>query len=228
MHSLVLNGFGPESIKQIQMLPLVSWASDHGFDFFDERGEKVLRLGLPLNYPRPIDESNIKDYLDTYQVIRGKVWVIIIQAGECILGILEDGTVQKHRLIRKYMVRKKQGKAQISHLNTKGKSRAGSRIRLKQGIAFFEEINTCLQSWYDDTPPSLILYSISPTLKSHWFNAKVNPPFEVDDFRNRKINWSIKSPRSSELKRALYHINLARMSIFDLSYAETIESINKG
>ncbi|MEO1451203.1 MAG: hypothetical protein AAFV07_16855 [Bacteroidota bacterium] len=45
------------------------------------------------------------------------------------------------------MKRHKRGKAQISYLNTRGKSKAGSRIRLANTVAFFEEINERLQDW---------------------------------------------------------------------------------
>lgn len=216
-----------EWLQDLAELNLTTWSQDTGFDFFDSNGSKVFKLSLPLNYTLPTEESTLKEYISSYQVNDGIAVVVIIQAGECVLGIVEQGNVLTHKLIRKYMVRKKQGGAQISHLNTKGKSKAGSRIRLKQGIVFFEEINTHLTEWLNDFDVGLIVYGISPSLKSIWVSSKVPRPFNSDDPRLRKINWPVNTPRRSELNRAVYQLNLGRISIFDPLYAEIIESINK-
>ena len=48
------------------------------------------------------------------------------------------------------MVRKKRGVSQIKHLKTKGKSRAGSRVRLAETEEFFENINGRLQDYFEE------------------------------------------------------------------------------
>lgn len=76
----------------------------------------------------------------------------LIKAGQAAVGYFHQGELIDHRVFRAYMVRQKQGKSQIKHLKTKGKSRAGSRIRLSETERFFEEINERLTTYETDFP----------------------------------------------------------------------------
>lgn len=138
------------------------------------------------------------------------------------MGRVLNNELTTHKLIRKYMVRKSQGKAQIKHLKTKGKSRAGSRIRLAQTVRFFEEINEQLDDWFQEDTPQRIAYHIPTTMKSLWYGSKVPPPFEKDDPRLRKTYWNIQKPRREEIIRSIKHMNCARISIFDPSLKEDL------
>lgn len=63
----------------------------------------------------------------------------LIRAGQAAVGYFHQGKLLDHKVFRAYMVRQKQGKSQIKHLKTKGKSRAGSRIRLAETARFLKK-----------------------------------------------------------------------------------------
>jgi len=150
---------------------------------------------------------------------------MLIQAGEAALGVVNDGQLLTYKVIRKYMVRKKQGKAQVLHLNTKGKSKAGSRIRLAQTNSFFNDINTKLNEWKVLVEPELLVLAISPSFKSIWQEAEVKMPFTFSDERIRKVNWTVGLPRENELKKANWQIHTGRISIFDPSFQNSLEKL---
>jgi hypothetical protein len=60
-----------------------------------------------------------------------------MQAGHSALAYFEDGEMRHHKVIKKYMVRGN-GKAQVGYLQTRGKSKAGSRIRLANTVSFLK------------------------------------------------------------------------------------------
>lgn len=199
----------------------------HSFDFYNEANNKVLKFGLPLSFAVPVENESFASYLNRQKgnETPQKGLLILIQAGEAAIGVFTANNIEQYKVIRKYMVRKKQGKAQVLHLKTKGKSRAGSRIRLSQTISFFEEINEQLSNYINDFGADLIVYGISPALKSLWYNSSVKIPFDNDDFRLRKANWTIGLPRKETLEKGLWHIYSARISIFDEQYTREIKSL---
>ena len=150
--------------------------------------------------------QNIKD--DNLQ--RLKYIIILIQAGYSAVCHCSNGQILEHKLIRKYMVRKKHGKAQITYLHSKGKSRAGSRIRLTQTVEFFEEINEQVNSWIQDDNPDRLLISCPPRLWGLLFQSKIKPVFSKKDQRIFRIPMDIKIPDKSELIR----VNLMSQKCF--------------
>lgn len=125
--------------------------------------------------------------------------ILLIQSGHSAIGLFEGSRNLDHKVIRAYMVRKKQGKSQIKHLKTKGKSRAGSRVRLAGTIEFFEEINERLQKYFDDFPIDRIAISCSKTLWPFLFNSKVATPFDKQDERLYRIPRHVHIPKYEEL-----------------------------
>lgn len=130
--------------------------------------------------------------------------MILIRAGSASLGFF--GPEQKllaHKRIAAYMTRKKQGKAQLTYLKTKGKSRAGSRYRLRESREFFEEINRKLQQWHESPlKPEKIFYLCPVGLIHGWFSSKVPPPFQKKDPRMAKIPFHLSKPTHETLKKA--------------------------
>src|SRR5690606_12127925 len=118
---------------------------------------------------------------------RANYVLIIIRSGHATVGYCEDGTVMDHKVFRAYMVRKKQGTSQIKHLKTKGKSRAGSRVRLAETLEFFENINTRLTTYFDNQHVDRIAMSCPATLVPYFYGSKVSTPFEKGDGRIFKI-----------------------------------------
>ena len=197
----------------------------HSFDFFDIKGNKALKASLPLNLSIPKEECKLFEYSNQYQNLGNQFCLALIQAGESALGIIEDNELREYKVIRKYMVRKKQGKAQLKHLNTKGKSKAGSRIRLAQSQRFFEEINQKLTQWQSIIDNGLFVYGIAASLLPFWLSSNVPIPIDIKDFeRARKVNWTVGLPRENELEKSIRHLYSARLSIFDAQIFEEVKS----
>ncbi|WP_051295788.1 hypothetical protein [Eisenibacter elegans] len=121
--------------------------------------------------------------------------ILLLEAGGTAgLAYLEEGAMVQHKIIRRYTVRKKQGKAQLNHLKTRGKSKAGSRVRLAETILFFEDINQKLLEWEVAPQASQIWYSATPPVWHRLFQAKAAPPFTVQDPRLHKIPLDLPTP----------------------------------
>lgn len=113
--------------------------------------------------------------------------IVSVKSGMAVTAFYENGQLADHKVFRAYMVRKKQGKSQIKHLKTKGKSRAGSRVRLQETLEFFESINERLQFYFEEKHVDLIALGCSPTLMPYFFNSKKATPFGKSDPRIFKI-----------------------------------------
>ncbi len=169
--------------------------------FYEDDEGAGFRFTLPL--ATPVDEDS-QENLKNLDDIPPSFLIILIRSGACALGWIEDGEIIRHKVIKTYMVRKKQGKSQVKHLNQKGKSRLGSRIRLRNTVNFFEDINETLADWDVCDQAELILLSVPVNLKNLFYSSKIAPPFEKRDPRLRKIPVDVKTPGVKELERVLY------------------------
>lgn len=172
---------------QAASLPSVYDYSKHRMVLLDEAGNEQLYLRLPINLPPP-DAPPVREAAQVNYVI------LLVQSGNCAVGYFENGINLDHKVFRSYMVRKKQGKSQIKYLKTKGKSRAGSRVRLGETVEFFENINERLQEYFEQHPIQRIAISCSKTLIPYLFNSKVATPFDKNDARLYKIPKHIHTP----------------------------------
>ena len=159
------------------------------------------KIALPLCLPLPTDAS-LERWLESLPGLPPDHVVVLMRAGSASMGYWIDGELAAHKVIRKYMVRKKQGRMQIAYLSSKGKSRAGSRVRLRESLEFFEEINQKLADWFEEYgEPETIFHSSPIRLKSHWFGSKVPPPFEPEDERLIHVPFHVHQPVHEELLR---------------------------
>lgn len=126
----------------------------------------------------------------------------LIKAGQAAVGYFHLGELIDHRVLRAYMVRQKQGKSQIKHLKTKGKSRAGSRIRLGETERFFEEINARLISYETDFPIDFWGVACSKTLWPYWFDSKTPPPFSSQNSNLIELPFHVRQASFEELQAA--------------------------
>jgi hypothetical protein len=195
----------------------------------DDAGGRAFTFRLPLVCP-PIAErqydsaesvlypqlraERLESYLPKLPPIPPPYLIVLIQAGHAALGYYERDQLLKHKVIRKYMVRKKQGKAQITYLQSKGKSRAGSRIRLANTVTFFNEINTHLGSWHHASAQR-VLFSCSARLWGLLHRAKVPPPFAKNDPRLAKIPRSVRTPNFKELQAVNYFVRHGQLACAD-------------
>ena len=159
----------------------------HRIAILDKAGDELFHIRLPITLPPPFSESLKEDPQVNYIIL-------LIQSGNCAMGYFEDGINLDHKVFRAYMVRKKQGKSQIKHLKTKGKSRAGSRVRLGETVEFFENINERLQEYFQEHEIHRIAISCSKTLIPFLYNSKVSTPFDKKDERLYKIPRHIHTP----------------------------------
>jgi len=171
----------------------------------DTNYDPWFELKFPLPYPAIEGEDdqteNPVDYFAKTSTTLPDYLMLLIQAGSAALGYFEEGEMSNHKVVRKYMIRKKQGKFQGSHLKTKGKSKYGSRVRLNNTLEFFEDINQKLEDWEIVDEVDRILYFASIPLWNMLFESKVPCPFEKEDTRLRKIPKDVQIPHYDELLR---------------------------
>lgn len=160
---------------------------------------------MPWPFPPPAAEESLAAYADRLFDFPPPFFLLLIQAGHSALGYFEGGEVIFHKVIKKYMVRAKQGKAQIGYLSTRGKSKAGSRIRLANTVQFFEEINGKLEEWAMEDQVERILLSCPIRMQPLLYGSKVPPPFSKDDPRLRKVPLDVHRPDLEELLRVAKH-----------------------
>lgn len=183
-------------------------------------GDRIFDFRMPWFWPSLENFSEIDNYLERLSTHDLFYLIILIQAGHSALGTFRAGQILKHKVIQKYMVRKKQGKAQITYLHTKGKTRGGSRIRLAQTVEFFEEINEKIREWAKEENFGRILISCPARLWGLLFHSKISPPFEKKDTRFLKIPVDVQIPKFAELKRINY---LAQFGSVHLRSDEKLE-----
>ncbi|MFD2036144.1 hypothetical protein ACFSKL_15180 [Belliella marina] len=164
----------------------------HQLDFLLANSVLVkIRLPLDMDYDK-IKETPIHAEFRNYVLV-------MIRSGIASVGIFENFECHQHKVFRAYMTRKKQGKSQIKHLKTKGKSRAGSRVRLQETLEFFEEINQRLQEHFEEFRIDKIGISCSDTLIPYFYGGKIKTPFDKQDPRIFKIPKHIQNPTFEEL-----------------------------
>ncbi len=166
---------------------------------FDEQNEKLLEIDF-INYV-----------------------LILIRSGQASVGLFENGELLDHKVFRAYMVRKKQGKSQIKHLKTKGKSRAGSRVRLAETLEFFDQINTRLNSYFNDYRIDHIGLSCATTLIPYFYGGKEETPFDKNDSRIFKIPMHTKSPTFEALLKVNEFLNKSEFELFSEDHLLTFK-----
>lgn len=160
----------------------------------------VLRITPPLVLPMTPACSGLDDYLDELPVGLGRHLVILYQAGATSLGLFEGGQERVTKSFRRYVVRGK-GRAQESHLKTKGKSRYGSRLRLQNARRLVEETNAKLTEWVAEFgAPHQVYYGAPTRLWPSLFEAAVAPPFARED-RLLRIPRDLPRPTTDVLRR---------------------------
>ncbi|MBC7533195.1 MAG: hypothetical protein H7318_16620 [Oligoflexus sp.] len=131
----------------------------------------------------------------------GHYALILIQAGRASIAVALEDEIIYSKQIQKYMVRATQGKSQLSYLNQKGKSRLGSRIRLRQSAEFFAEIDAKLKLLNQEYDLKQLFLSCSPKLKGFWYQASSTKVFDKKDPRWRRIPFMVRPPGQVEMFR---------------------------
>ncbi len=94
------------------------------------------------------------------------------------------------------------GRAQATHRRTKGRSREGSRLRLRNHAALLVQLNERLGTWRRaHGEPDGIFRSVPVRLWGEVFATRPPPPFGRDDPRVQKIPLHVHRPGFEELQR---------------------------
>ncbi|MBL3657264.1 hypothetical protein [Fulvivirga sediminis] len=160
-------------------------------DHFDKIGFVRLPLHLVINEQLQIIEES------------ATVLYLSIESGYAAICIMEGKENDYHTTFSAYMTRKKQGFSQIKYLNKKGKSRAGSRVRLAATTEFFENINITLTDLFEDYEFDRIALNCNSTLIPYLFNSKEPCPFDKKDERLYKIPLHIPQSNYTNLDAAI-------------------------
>lgn len=174
-------------------------------------GEAFFRLPVTLSYSE--DRALNFDQSVTYLML-------LVQSGSASIGVFKGEQCLEHKVFSAYMVRKKQGKSQIKHLKTKGKSRAGSRVRLASTIEFFEDINARLQSHFSIYQFDRIAMSCSKILIPYLFGSKEKTPFDKKDDRIYRIPKHLHQPNFEVMLSMQRYLNKAELTFDPLLFPE--------
>lgn len=185
----------------------------HVVHLIDEQHEVMGFIRLPLHLSLHDDLTILGD--------KSTVLYLCIESGNAAICIMTGKENVYHTTFSAYMTRKKQGFSQIKYLNKKGKSRAGSRMRLKGTTAFFENINTVLTELFDEFEVARIALSCSPTLIPYLFQSKVECPFDKKSENLYKIPLHIPQSNFTNLDKAIKKLQ-APILFIDLKHENSI------
>jgi len=177
----------------LKQLDEKEWTWDKENNILVNQFSESLSLQLPIIFPENTQVISWKDYLQSIPEVPLNYLVILMQAGQGAIGFFEEGELFLHKVIRRYMVRKKQGKSQLSQLKTKGKSKLGSRIRLAQTEDFILTIQEKINDWEVNENVEKFFYQASQVLWNKLFEEE-NMPFEKNDERLIKIPKDLPTP----------------------------------
>lgn len=173
------------------------------------QGEKIGYIRLPLHIA-------INDQLVLVNE-QDCILYLSIESGNAAICVMSGNTIVYHTTFSAYMTRKKQGMSQIKYLNKKGKSRAGSRVRLAKTVEFFESINTSLTKVFAAYNINRIALDCNKTLIPYLYNAKVACPFDKKDQRLYKIPLHIPQSNFKNLDKAIKKL-IAPVLFYDDQY----------
>ena len=190
-----------------------------------DREEIIMECRLPLIFPSCYDHEDLPEYVQKVDRVSLNYIILLIQSGICSLGYFENGELGDHHVIRKYTVRKKQGKAQITYLKKKGKSRYGSRIRLANTVQFFNEINRELNTLFEEKIVNQILYNCAPYSWGMLFRSKIKCPFNKNDLRLKRIPVYVNIPNFKQLLYINKRILTGTLKIIEKNYNDILDLV---
>lgn len=189
-----------QHVAELARLGTVQVASDRkSLEAIAPDGEVRARLVPPPCFP--IGEATPAAWASALPASLGTMLVLLLRAGSAALGVWCDDALLLHKVTTKYVVRGN-GRAQTSYRKTKGKSRAGSRLRLRNAQSLLEETNERLRSWEREVGPfDRIHLAVPERLLAELFAAEPAPPFASRDPRIAKVGMHVHEPRFEELLR---------------------------
>lgn len=159
------------------------------------------RLDVPLVATRPAPGERIDAYAARLEAEPGLQVVLLVRAGAVALGCWQGDELVAHKALRKYVVRGN-GRAQPTHLKTRGKSRYGSRLRLQNWHRLLAETNERLRDlWQQFGEPSRVFWSAPVRVWADVLAEEPRPPFPRDAAQLQRIPLHVHRPDFDELRR---------------------------
>ncbi|RED97906.1 hypothetical protein [Marinoscillum furvescens] len=191
-----------------ELLPLIQDAFeecsyDHGrhlINLSNENGSEIGYVRLPLHL-QVTDDLQVVDH-------EAMSLYLAVESGNAAICLMDGTELEYHTTFSAYMTRKKQGFSQIKYLNKKGKSRAGSRVRLAETVTFFENINTTMVELMEDYAIDRLGLSCSTSLIPYLFQSKVPFPVDKKDSMLYKIPLHIPQSNFTNLKAAIDELSV--------------------
>jgi hypothetical protein len=197
--------FGWEDAPEAVAAALARWsgpspiAEKNGRCFVAETETGRLEVRIPRVLPHGDPDEPLEAWLERASRPPGRQVVLLYQAGASALGIYDVGELIDHRTLRRYVVRGK-GRAQPSYLKTKGKSRYGSRLRLRNARRLAEDMAETLRDWREDHGPFDQVFYSCPV--RHWADfVQEDLPFD-ESVTLFKIPLDLNRPSHDEMLRA--------------------------
>ncbi|MEQ9303185.1 MAG: hypothetical protein RJQ14_04660 [Marinoscillum sp.] len=173
-----------------------------------------------VRFPLHLSLADDLTILDT----QTSVLYLSIESGSAAICLMEGTENVYHTTFSAYMTRKKQGFSQIKYLNKKGKSRAGSRVRLAKTVEFFENINQTMNELWEDFQISRLALHCSKTLLPYLMQSKVPFPVDKRDPVLYKIPLHIPQSNYTNLDAAIKKLK-SPVLFYDEKYAEILLEI---
>ena len=172
------------------------------------RGERIVFVP-PTVQPILPDCRTVEDYLASLPVDLGEHLVLLMRSGHAAIGVGTVDELSDVKVIRRYTVRKGQGKAQSTQEGKKVARSAGAQLRRRETAAYFSEIAQELMRRQKAIEFCRRLIIGSPVrLWPELFGTRDPLPFQADDPRLSKIPLDIKTPNREGLER--FNRGLAR------------------
>jgi hypothetical protein len=186
-------------------------AGGRWFEARDAEGAPVLCFHPPLVQPLGEPGLDPAHYLEGLRDELGLELLLLLQAGSAALGLWRHDELVAHKVIKKYVVRGR-GRAQPAYQKTRGKSRYGSRLRLRNARALLIEVNQRLGEWARAWGPfERVFYSCPVRTWPELLRAKPSPPFSRGD-PLVKIPVDVRVPDFEELLRVRRILTHGRVS----------------
>ena len=174
-------------------------ADDAGTQFVAPDGRA--RLHLPLAGPRAEAGQWIAAYAERLPADAERQIVLLLRAGAMAIGYWAGDELLHHKAQRRYVVRGS-GKAQATHLKTRGKSRYGSRLRLQNWRRLLaetiERVHDCV---LDHGEVDRLFYSAPVRIWSEVLAAEPSLPLDRQDPRLQRVPMHVHRPDHEELLR---------------------------
>ncbi len=167
----------------------------HIIELMDSSGHPFGYIRMPLRYS--ISSDLILQDDET------SVLYLSVESGNAALCLMKGMETTFHTTFSAYMTRKKQGFSQIKYLNKKGKSRAGSRVRLAETVTFFETINKAVNELWTRHSDLRIALNCNKTLLPYLLKSKVPFPLANKDPALYKIPLHIHQSNFTNLEAAI-------------------------